>query len=62
MDETDAEVIKMALAAEGIPSFIENANQAGLAGCIPVRVQVPAGVAERAKTFVAKHEQSGGHG
>jgi hypothetical protein len=61
MDETDAEVVKMALDVEGIPTFLENANQAGLAGCIPVKVQVPESVAERAKTFIAKHEQSGKH-
>ena len=60
MDETDAEVVKMALEMEEIPVFLENANQAGLAGCIPVKVQVPESVVDRAKSFIAKHEQSGG--
>ena len=61
MDETDAEVVKMALDVEGIPTFLENANQAGLAGCIPVKVQVPESVVDRAKTFIANHERSSGH-
>ena len=56
MDEADAEVIRLALDSEGIPCFIDSANQGGLAGCIPVHVQVHAKDAERAKSFIANHE------
>ena len=60
MDEIDAEVVKTELSTEGIEAFLENANQAALAGCIPVKVQVRTSDVERAKAFIAEHEQSRG--
>ena len=58
MDEIQAEFIKAVLEGEGIDSVLENENQAGLAGCIPVKVQVRDSDVERAKAFIAEHEQS----
>ena len=60
MDEIQAEVVKAVLDAEGIPSFIANENQAMLAGCIPVNLQVRSSDVERAKAFIADHEQASG--
>jgi putative signal transducing protein len=60
MDEIQAEVIKAVLEGAGIESFLENENQALLAGCIPVRVQVRTSDVEEAKNFIAEHENSAG--
>ena len=58
MDEIDAEVVKMALDGEGIQCFLENKEQAMLAGCIPVKVLVRTSDVDRAKQFIEQHEQS----
>jgi hypothetical protein len=54
-----AEIIKNALAEEGIRCFIEGENQAGEAGLIgiAIRLFVPADVAERAAKFIEQHER-----
>ena len=59
MDEPDAEVIKVVLEAEGIDCIIANAGQGGLSGVIPAHVQVRSEDAERAKAFIAEHENRG---
>ena len=57
MDEIQAELIKSVLEGEGIQSFLENENQALIAGCIPVKVQVRTSDVQRAKEFIAQHEE-----
>lgn len=57
-DEIDAEVVKVALEGEGIQCFLENENQAMLAGCIPVKLLVRTGDVDRAKAIIEQHEQS----
>jgi Putative prokaryotic signal transducing protein len=55
----EAEIIKNALEEEGITSFVEGGMQAaesGLTG-LPVRIDVPVGDAERARSFIEAHEQ-----
>ena len=54
-DEIDAEVVKLALEADGIRCFIENAHQGGLSGVLPAKVQVLASDEERAKQIVDEH-------
>jgi len=58
MDEIDAEVIRVALDAEGIQCFLENERQAMLSGCLPVKVQVRSSDVQRAQQFIERHEQS----
>jgi hypothetical protein len=54
-----AEIIKNALAEEGIHCFIEGENQAGEAGLIgiAIRLLVPAGEAKQAAKFIEQHER-----
>lgn len=54
----EAEVIHNALTGEGITSFVEGAQQAGLVGTlgIPVRIQVRVGDFNRANKFIEKRE------
>ena len=54
-----AEIIKNALAEEGIRCFIEGENQAGEAGLIgiAIRLLVPAADADRAAKFIEQHER-----
>jgi len=60
-DETDAEVVRVALADEGIPSVIDNAHQAGLTGILQVKLQVSSADARKARHFISAHEASRGH-
>ncbi|MEM9657470.1 MAG: DUF2007 domain-containing protein [Planctomycetota bacterium] len=57
-DEIEAEVVRVALEANGIASFLENAHQAGFSGVFPVKVQVGAPDVEAAKALVAEHSRS----
>jgi hypothetical protein len=59
-DELDAEVVKIALAEEGISGVVDNQHQAGLTGVLPVHLQVSSGDAERARHFIRDHEASRG--
>ena len=54
-----AEIIKNALAEEGIRCFIEGENQAGEVGLIgiAIRLFVPPDQAEEAARFIAEHER-----
>jgi hypothetical protein len=54
-----AEIIKNALAEEGIRCFIEDENQAGAVGLIGIQIRlfVPARDAERAARFIERHER-----
>jgi hypothetical protein len=53
---TQAEVIKNALEANGIPCFIEGEGQAGLAGIFDIEVQVKAADADAARELVESHQ------
>src|SRR5688572_14787650 len=54
----EAEVIRVALEGEGIRSFAEGSQQAGLAGTlgVPIRIQVAAGDLNRANKIIRKGE------
>jgi len=54
-----AEIIKNALAEEGIRCFIEGENQAGESGLIgiAIRLFVPTADAKRAAMFIDEHER-----
>lgn len=54
----EAEIIRNALKQEGIASFIEGSQQAGMVGLlgIPIRIQVRVGDFDRAKKFIEKRE------
>ncbi|EAQ81937.1 putative signal transducing protein [Blastopirellula marina] len=56
-DESQAEVIKIALAEEGIPCTIENAHQGGFTGVFQARVLVPEDYAAAAKKLLDAHQQ-----
>jgi hypothetical protein len=57
-DPVKAEIVRNALHAEGIRCFLEGANQAGAEGlmALPIKIQVPAGDADRAAKFIKEHE------
>ena len=55
-DEMNAEVVKVALEAEGIPCFIENQHQAALSGVLPAELQVRVVDEDRARKIIADHE------
>lgn len=55
-----AEIVKAALEAEGIPAEVEGGHQGSFAGVLTVRVFVRAVDAERAKAFLAEHGELGG--
>ena len=59
-DELDAEVVKIALAEEGIAGVVDNQHQAGLTGVLPVHLLVSSGDAEQARQFIRNHEASRG--
>ena len=59
-DETDAEIVKLALAGEEIASVIDNEHQAGLTGILQVKLQVSSEDAEQARQFIRDHEASRG--
>ena len=54
-----ADIIKNALEAEGMQCVLENEMQAGEGGLsgLPVKVQVPAADAKRARQIIEKHER-----
>ncbi len=58
----EAEIIKNALAGEGIRAFVEGGNQAGETGLdgIAIHIEVPAGDADRARKFI-EHRQPHKH-
>jgi universal stress protein A len=53
-----AEIIQNALQAEEIPSFLDCAHQAGIAGAhaVPIKIQVRADNLSRARKFIKRHE------
>jgi hypothetical protein len=57
----EAELIRSALAAEGIPAQVTGENQAGLAGITtwPISIMVRAGDYDRARAFVEDHLRRG---
>jgi hypothetical protein len=57
-DPVRAEIIRGALQAEGIRCFLDGLNEAGFAGisAFDIKVQVPAGDADRASRFIEAHE------
>lgn len=59
-DVMEAEMIKMALEGEGVPSQLENAHQAGFSGVFDVKVYVRSEDAERAREIIKNLESSGG--
>jgi len=59
-DETDAEIVKLALADEGIRSVIDNEHQGGLTGVLEVRLQVSSDDSQQARQFIRAHEASRG--
>ena len=50
-----AEVLRVALAEEGIPAFIEGEHQAGLTGVLAMRLLVRAEDADRARNLLRRH-------
>jgi hypothetical protein len=60
----EAEIVKNALVAEGIPAFVENELQAGEAGLtgIEIEILVAAENADRARKFIKAHEHRHKHG
>jgi hypothetical protein len=54
----EAEIIRNALQSEGIRAFVEGGIQAGESGLvgIPIRIEVPAGEADRARKFIENHQ------
>ncbi|MCC9605753.1 DUF2007 domain-containing protein [Blastopirellula sp. JC732] len=56
-DESQAEVIRIALAEEGIPCTIENAHQGGFTGVFQARVLVPESFAHAAEKLLEAHKQ-----
>jgi hypothetical protein len=57
-DPVQAEIIKNALNAEGIRCFLDGLHQAGETGLLAfdIKVQVPAGDADRARKLLEAHE------
>jgi hypothetical protein len=58
-ETTHAELVRNALEAEGIRAAVEGAHQGALTGAVHVRVLVQAADAERAREFIAEHEEGG---
>lgn len=52
-----AEILRGALAEEGIEAYVESPLQGGLTGTLKVRLHVHAKDADRARAFIAQHEQ-----
>jgi hypothetical protein len=61
-NNVEGEIIKNALLNEGIKAFVEGGYQAGESGLvgIPVRVQVPAKDADRARRYIENHRHQHG--
>ena len=55
-DSVQAEILKNALEAEGIPAAIEGEHQAGLTGVLLIRLFVHEQNAARARAFLESHE------
>ncbi|MFI4876653.1 MAG: DUF2007 domain-containing protein [Blastopirellula sp. JB062] len=55
-DESQAEIIRIALADQEIPCTIENAHQGGFTGVFQARVLVPEDRVEAAKKLLAAHQ------
>lgn len=55
-NETEAEILRNALHAEGIACEIEGEHQAGLAGILAIRLLVRALDADRARRYLEQHE------
>lgn len=55
-DSVQAEILKNALEAEGIPCSIEGEHQGGFSGVLLVRLFVREPDAERARAFLESHE------
>ena len=58
MDANLAEIIKIALAEEGIQCVIEGEHQAGMTGALPIRLLVGDGDLERAEDILYRHADS----
>ncbi|WP_158264833.1 DUF2007 domain-containing protein [Blastopirellula marina] len=56
-DESQAEVIRIALAEEGIPCTIENAHQGGFTGVFQARVLVPENFVHTAAKLLEAHKE-----
>ncbi|MEK6248000.1 MAG: DUF2007 domain-containing protein [Planctomycetales bacterium] len=54
-DPNIAEIIKIALADEGVESVIEGEHQAGMTGIFPVRILVPKHQIEQAREIRDRH-------
>jgi hypothetical protein len=54
-DANLAEIIKIALADEGIRCVIEGEHQAGMTGALPIRLLVGDGDLERAEEILHRH-------
>ncbi|MCA9103585.1 MAG: DUF2007 domain-containing protein [Pirellulales bacterium] len=55
-DAIKAEIIKNALADEGIPCDIENESQAAMTGIFDIRIMVPAWHADHARKLIESHD------
>ena len=55
-DSVQAEILKNALEAEGIPAAVEGEHQGGFSGVLLLRLFVREPDAERARAFLASHE------
>jgi hypothetical protein len=60
-NSNEAEIIRAALAGEGIPSQVTGENQAGLAGLdtLPISIMVRASDYDRAREFIDEHLRNG---
>jgi hypothetical protein len=58
-DPIKASIVRNALEAEGIPAYIEGANQAAFEGLtgIEIKIQVATGDVERATEFLQEHKR-----
>ena len=56
----EAEVARIALQAAGIPCDIEGENQAGLAGVLPIKINVRREDLDRAKELIRERVSKGG--
>ena len=55
-DSVQAEILKNALEAEGIPASIEGEHQGGFSGVLLIRLFVREQDAARARAFIEDHE------
>jgi hypothetical protein len=57
-DAIKAEIIKNALADEGIACEIENESQAAMTGIFDIRILVPAWRADQARKLIESHDHA----